>query len=687
MNYKLVSDAPRKTKNATSLLGSILQLKCDKCNDRKSISQHEAINSESRAMPKIVHDVSLSADRSLDSAILAFMEPRLDHDFSHMSAYSKYPINVQAKLTVSPPGDIYEQEADRIANDVMAAPSHSAASVAKPHIQRFSGQTNGQMDITSASVDRVLARSGMPLELKLQQDMGRRFGHDFSKVRVHSNSDSEQSAREVNADAYTVGHNIVFGAGKYQPHDGKGQRLLAHELAHVLQQVNGPDMIGPGAHYAARVPGGWLGYVIQRDAALAPETPEILAQKMREAFRGLGTDEDEVYRILSMPPATVQAIYAFYEANLNDHTGRGLIEDIKNEFSGNELGRAMILLSNAGIAVKDFEADTPEQLARKMREAFRGWGTDEDEVYRILSYPPDQVRAMINYYNDNLNDHTGKGLVEDIKDEFSGSELEQAMRLLANAKIELHTVERTTRIQSSVPGEPNKLWAGLIVRGMWSKNHEPGLMEQHADVVIPDAEGRMKTRGYFGDQPGATGSSAGSRASIGMGIAGISADMDWFLDPENKHIASVDLELAKLVDLKSSLILIKVTWAQAADLDRYWEDLKEDPGTFYILGKNCSTAAAAGFEKADLSKEIVGLDTPDNLFQQLRKRYHDAFMISGYYGYTRSGRKWKFVGGEWVLENPGTGSWEGPFVVEKRLDSPPPASEKPIGDFPESVIG
>jgi hypothetical protein len=274
------------------------------------------------------------------------------------------------------------------------------------------------------------------------------------------------------------------------------------------------------------------------------------------------------------------------------------------------------------------------------------------------------VREMINYYNDNLNDHTGKGFVEDINDEFSGDELAEAIRLLANAEIETHTIERTTAIGSAVPGDPTKLWAGLIVRGMWSKNHEPGVMEQHADVVIPDVAGNMKTRGYFGDQPGATGSSAGSRASIGMGIAGISADMAWFLDYRPHY---VDLELAKLVDVKSSLILIKVTRAQAKELNKYWDDLNADPGTFYILGKNCSTAAAAGFETAHLSKEIVGLDTPDNLFQQLRAKYKDAFMISGYYGYTRVGREWEMLGERPHLKNPGTGAWSGPFVVEKRL--------------------
>ena len=63
-----------------------------------------------------------------------------------------------------------------------------------------------------------------------------RFGHDFGKVRVHSDSRAAESARAVNARAFTVGHDIVLGAGQLEPGTAAGQRLLAHELTHVVQQ-------------------------------------------------------------------------------------------------------------------------------------------------------------------------------------------------------------------------------------------------------------------------------------------------------------------------------------------------------------------------------------------------------------------------------------------------------------------
>jgi hypothetical protein len=306
--------------------------------------------------------------------------------------------------------------------------------------------------------------------------------------------------------------------------------------------------------------------------------------------------------------------------------------------------------------------ETPEMLARSLREAFRGLGTDEDEVYRVLSFPPSTVRRVVNYYNDHLNDHTGKGLEEDVKDEFSGSELTRAQTLLRRAGVGRRMVERTTRITSTVKGEPGKLWVGLIVRGMWSPQHEPGVREQHADVVAPTATGEMRTRGFFGDITRG-GMSGGLGRDVGLGIPGFTRDWASFLRERPQY---VDLEYAKLTDSRSSLILMKVTRAQATALDRYWRDLHRDPGTFYFLGRNCSTAAAAGFERAHIAKEIEGLDTPDRLFRQLREQYPDSFMISGYYGYTRAGRRYSKVGNQVNLVDPGHGPWRGPFVVERR---------------------
>lgn len=148
----------------------------------------------------------------------------------------KKRLGLQTKLTINARGDAYEQEADRIADQVMAMAAHSTVNGVPPRIQRFSGQLNGQMDMALASVDQVLASPGRPLEPALRKEMEQRFGHDFSRVRVHTGTTAEQSARDVNAQAYTVGHNMVFGGGKFAPGTQEGRWLIAHELTHVVQQ-------------------------------------------------------------------------------------------------------------------------------------------------------------------------------------------------------------------------------------------------------------------------------------------------------------------------------------------------------------------------------------------------------------------------------------------------------------------
>ena len=143
---------------------------------------------------------------------------------------------LQAKLSIGANNDPLEQEADRIADQVMESPANPVKGGTIPSIQRFAGQSAGQAGTAPASVDHVLSGSGRPLDLALQQDMGQRFGHDFSRVRVHTGAAAEQSARDINALAYTAGQNIVFGAGRYAPGSQEGQHLLAHELTHVVQQ-------------------------------------------------------------------------------------------------------------------------------------------------------------------------------------------------------------------------------------------------------------------------------------------------------------------------------------------------------------------------------------------------------------------------------------------------------------------
>jgi hypothetical protein len=174
---------------------------------------------------------------------------------------TKQRLGLQTKLSINKPGDSYEQEADRIADQVMATPAYHAVSGALPCIQRFAGQPARQAEGVPVRVNQALASPGRPLEPALRQDMEQRFGQDFSRVRVHAGAVAEQAARDVNAHAYTVGHNIVFGAGQAALGSREGQKLLAHELTHVVQQstASAPSVVqrqaGGGAPPGGAPPG------------------------------------------------------------------------------------------------------------------------------------------------------------------------------------------------------------------------------------------------------------------------------------------------------------------------------------------------------------------------------------------------------------------------------------------------
>lgn len=92
-------------------------------------------------------------------------------------------------------------------------------------------------DTVPPIVHDVLRASGQPLDTNTRGLMEQHFGHDFSRVRVHTDARAAKSARLVNASAYTVGHNVVFETGQYQPGTTAGRQLLAHELTHVMQQA------------------------------------------------------------------------------------------------------------------------------------------------------------------------------------------------------------------------------------------------------------------------------------------------------------------------------------------------------------------------------------------------------------------------------------------------------------------
>lgn len=160
-------------------------------------------------------------------------------------------IGAQAKLTIGQPNDKYEQEADRVADQVMAMPD--------PGIQRqppedeedlfqakaTPGHTPQVAPNVAANI-QSLKGGGQPLADSTRSFFEPRFGQDFSRVRIHTDSKAAAIAQSVDARAYTLDNNIVFNAGQYAPNNHERNDLLAHELMHVVQQ-SGPIGCFPSA--------------------------------------------------------------------------------------------------------------------------------------------------------------------------------------------------------------------------------------------------------------------------------------------------------------------------------------------------------------------------------------------------------------------------------------------------------
>jgi hypothetical protein len=180
------------------------------------------------------------------------------------------PARVQAKLRVSQPGDKCEQEADRLADAVMRTPEPHTQEEAifgqtrGPSLQRqcseceeevyrqpleeeedeaeqtlqakeVPGRASEATPDERADIEGVRS-GGQPLPGSVRAFFEPRFGRDFSNVRVHTDAWAVETARAVNARAYTVGRDVAFGTGQYTPGTTEGKQLLAHELTHVVQQ-------------------------------------------------------------------------------------------------------------------------------------------------------------------------------------------------------------------------------------------------------------------------------------------------------------------------------------------------------------------------------------------------------------------------------------------------------------------
>lgn len=209
-----------------------------------STTHGRAWSSQSQAVRSILHLQRTIGNHAVQRLLTA--------DTEKLKTDSKTRTMNQPKLTINTPGDTHEQEASRVADHVMHMPepyrqetsscdggrsSCRKAQDVHEQLQAKPIQINDtEKSIVPFLIRRVNHTPGQPLDAGAREFMEPRFGYDFSQVRVHNDTKAVQSAEAINALAYTTGRDVVFGAGKYSPNTNTGRKLLAHELAHVIQQ-------------------------------------------------------------------------------------------------------------------------------------------------------------------------------------------------------------------------------------------------------------------------------------------------------------------------------------------------------------------------------------------------------------------------------------------------------------------
>ncbi len=220
---------------------------------------------------------------------------------------------------------------------------------------------------TPPIVHSALRSPGRPLDPATRAVFEARLGHNFGRVRVHADAHAGASAKAVNALAYTVGEHVVFAPGRFRPQDSEGRLLLGHELAHVVQQSAAG--IGPPTS----------------EAALEAEADGAAAA----AERG---------------------------------------------------GRGSVMHRVAPHLLRQEEAGDPQPkpakksrdlvgIAARVRKAIKGLGTDEEAVYAALQEldrDPEAIQQLMEIYKARYP----LTLIDDIRDDFSGEELEYALQFL-----------------------------------------------------------------------------------------------------------------------------------------------------------------------------------------------------------------------------------------------------------------
>ena len=183
-----------------------------------------------------------TAKENVDASSTNSASTGFAHDFSQIPVQAAPLSNIQPKLKVNAPGDQYEQEADRVADQVLRQKMPEEEEE-KVEIQARTSQqaVGGEREVIEELENRLIRSKGggNPISDQVRAFVEPRMQFDFSKVRVHTDNEAARMNQELGARVFTHHEDIYFGIGQYSPQSNQGRRLLVHELTHVVQQESG----------------------------------------------------------------------------------------------------------------------------------------------------------------------------------------------------------------------------------------------------------------------------------------------------------------------------------------------------------------------------------------------------------------------------------------------------------------
>jgi hypothetical protein len=388
------------------------------------------------------------------------------------------PPTVQSKLEIGAVDDPLEAEADRVAERVMHTSEprsqldctcggggcpecHAKQSpqVGERVLARHADTGDRGPTVASPLIDEVLSAPGKPLDTSARAFMEPRFGYDFSRVRVHLDESAARSARDIGANAYTVGNHIVFNVGQFDPSPRAGGRLLAHELTHVVQQN------------AAGRP------ELQRDNDKTKDKPAADKPKPATAAADKAASQQAA-------PAKPEPGTAYFHIVVRD---RGL-----------DLG--------GGVLVSDLEGAKTKLMTRKVDKPWTLVLSIHASENRLGAQSPPDWQKDAKFYDD-----------ADVKRIFGGdSAFVQWRDNFGPNRVVLYGCQVTAAFEQTITnnlarggqapsaaglGEGCKPLATVVTFGVNSRREYEGLAESEKTKVLGQVQAANSTWGYYGGPP------------------------------------------------------------------------------------------------------------------------------------------------------------------------------------------